>query len=74
MFNTGRNTWEDRKNEEAYEEVMDMLRDIANKSPYHGNALMELLGDNKYFQVMTRQTKSGLKRAELNRAKLNRAN
>ena len=52
--------------------VIDRIWDIAKISPEHGNALMDILGDENYNYVMRNHSQSKLKVATLNKVKLNK--
>lgn len=52
MENSGRFTWDESREERARKDVIDLIWNIAKISPYHGNALTDFLGDEKYKFVM----------------------
>ena len=45
------------KYEEAYNEVIKDIWNIAKKSPEHGNALMDILGEELYVKISKEQRK-----------------
>lgn len=43
---------------EMEKEIANKIWDIAAKSPEHGNALMDLLGEEAYVKIMSLQNKN----------------
>lgn len=55
---TKKEIYEHGKKAVVKREVLDAMWDIARKSPEHGNALMDFLGDEKY-QILSDSQRKG---------------
>lgn len=56
---TKKEIYEHGKKAVVKREVMDAMWDIAKKSPEHGNALMDFLGDERYKALCLSRSRKG---------------